>query len=102
MRISRFGYAVSIGAAALFAGCGGSQPPIGAPGAMPQVPATAAYADRGTLCFDCAQHDITAMRATSAERMHVRPAYSVLYSFKGGSGDGELPVAGLGDVKGTL
>ena len=28
--------ALSIGAAALLAGCGGSQPPIGAPGAMPQ------------------------------------------------------------------
>ena len=88
MRISRFGYAVSIGAAALFAGCGGSQPPIGAPGAMPQVPATAAYADRGTLCFDCAQHDITALKVISAKRAHVSVAYSELYSFKGGGGDG--------------
>jgi hypothetical protein len=29
-------YAFSIAAAALLAACGGSQPPIGAPGAMPQ------------------------------------------------------------------
>ena len=36
------------------------------------------------------------------ERVHVRPAYSVLYSFKGGSEDGEDPLAGLINVKGTL
>jgi hypothetical protein len=34
-------------AAAMLAGCGGSQPPIGAPGAMPQTSATATHADRG-------------------------------------------------------
>ena len=28
--------ALSMGVAALLSGCGGSQPPIGAPGAMPQ------------------------------------------------------------------
>jgi hypothetical protein len=31
--------------AALLAGCGGSQPPIGAPGAMPQTSATEAHAE---------------------------------------------------------
>ena len=31
-------------AAAMLAGCGGSQPPIGAPGAMPQSPASTAHA----------------------------------------------------------
>jgi hypothetical protein len=41
-------YALSGGVAvALLAGCGGSQPPIGAPGAMPQTSATATHADRG-------------------------------------------------------
>ena len=35
-------------AAAMLAGCGGSQPPIGAPGAMPQTSAIATHADRGT------------------------------------------------------
>jgi hypothetical protein len=33
--------------AALLAGCGGSQPPIGAPGAVPQASAIATHADRG-------------------------------------------------------
>ncbi len=41
-------YALAIGAAtALLAGCGGSQPPIGAPGSMPQSQAIAAHAERG-------------------------------------------------------
>jgi hypothetical protein len=34
-------------AAAMIAGCGGSQPPIGAPGAIPQTSAIVAHADRG-------------------------------------------------------
>ena len=33
--------------AALLAGCSGSQPPIGATGAMPQTSAVATHADRG-------------------------------------------------------
>jgi hypothetical protein len=40
--------ALGISAAALLAGCGVSQPPIGAPGAMPQTSALATHADRGT------------------------------------------------------
>jgi hypothetical protein len=41
-------FALSISAAAAFlAGCGGSQPPIGAPGAMPQSRAIATRAQRG-------------------------------------------------------
>jgi len=41
-------FAVSTGAvAALLAGCGGSQPPIGAPGAVPQSRAIATQAERG-------------------------------------------------------
>ena len=39
-------YILSMGAAALLAGCGGSQAPIGAPGAMPQSRAIAQYAAR--------------------------------------------------------
>src|SRR5580692_623296 len=38
----------------------------------------------------------------SAERTRVRPAYGVLYSFKGGTGDGAYPAAGLATVNGTL
>ena len=34
-------------AAALLAGCGGSQPPIGAPGAIPQSRVAASPAERG-------------------------------------------------------
>jgi hypothetical protein len=40
-------YAVSIAAAALLAGCGGSQLPIGTSGAMPQSRATPTRAERG-------------------------------------------------------
>ena len=40
--------ALSISAtAAMLLGCGGSQPPIDAPGAMPQSRAIATYAERG-------------------------------------------------------
>ncbi|MGA8098728.1 MAG: choice-of-anchor tandem repeat GloVer-containing protein [Candidatus Cybelea sp.] len=54
--------------AALLAGCGGSQPPIGAPGALPQ----------------------TSALATRTNRTH----YKVLYSF-GAPPDGNNPRAGL-------
>jgi hypothetical protein len=40
-------YALIASAAALLAGCGGSQPPIGAPGAMPQSRSITGHADRG-------------------------------------------------------
>jgi len=41
-------FALSVGVAvAMLAGCGGSQPPIGAPGAMPQSRAIATHAERG-------------------------------------------------------
>ena len=66
---------ISCAAAALLAGCGGVQPPIGAPGAMPQA---------STLAAD-----------TSSTN------YNVVYSFAGGS-DGANPRAGLIDVGGTL
>ncbi|MFY9720558.1 MAG: choice-of-anchor tandem repeat GloVer-containing protein, partial [Candidatus Cybelea sp.] len=69
-------YALTIGAAAaLLAGCSGSQPPIGAPGVMQQTSAIA-------------------MRTTSTN-------YKIVYSFGGGS-DGANPEAGLIGVKGTL
>ena len=44
--LSRFALSVCV-AAAMLAGCGGSQPPIGAPGAMPQTSAIATHAERG-------------------------------------------------------
>ena len=49
MSISGFGRhaLLSCAAAALLAGCGGSQPPIGAPGALPQTSTIATHAGRG-------------------------------------------------------
>jgi uncharacterized repeat protein (TIGR03803 family) len=69
----------SCAAAAMLAGCGGSQPPIGAPGAMPQTTAIAARADPAP-----------------------RPAYTMLYSFKGGRDDGQWPLASVTNLRGTL
>jgi hypothetical protein len=47
MRISGFRYALcSCVAAAMLAACGGSQPPVSAPGAMPQSRAIATHAER--------------------------------------------------------
>ena len=68
-------YALSIAASALLAGCGGSQPQIGAPGALPQISALAARTDR--------------------------THYKVVYSF-GAPPDGSTPQASLIDVGGTL
>jgi hypothetical protein len=49
MRIRGFGYALTIGAiAALLAGCGGSQPPVSAPGMMPQSRVATGRAGRGS------------------------------------------------------
>ena len=66
----------TIYAAALLAGCGGSQPPIGAPGTMAQRTAIVAH-DGSTN-------------------------YEVVYSFSGYPNDAANPFAGLIDVGGTL
>ena len=66
---------LSIAVAALIAGCGGSQPPIGAPGAIPQSRAVGA-------------------RINSSN-------YKVVYSFSG-TPDGSSPVAALIDAGGTF
>lgn len=72
-------FPLSLGAAAaLLTGCGESQPPIAAPGIIPQ------------------SHAIRLARAM------VHPGYQVLYSFKSCGKDGESPHAGLIDVNGTL
>jgi|HubBroStandDraft_4_1064222.scaffolds.fasta_scaffold171772_1 hypothetical protein len=44
---NRYAFSICV-AVAILAGCGGSQPPIGAPGAMPQSPAIATHAVHGT------------------------------------------------------
>ncbi|HEY2473282.1 MAG TPA: choice-of-anchor tandem repeat GloVer-containing protein, partial [Candidatus Cybelea sp.] len=69
-------YTLNIAAfAALLSGCSGSQPPIGAPGAMPQTRPFAARGDSSS--------------------------FKVVYSF-GGSADGSRPTASLIDVNATL
>src|ERR1700722_1611021 len=48
MKISMLYFrALSACAVVMLAGCGGSQPPVGTPGAMPQTSAIATHADRG-------------------------------------------------------
>lgn len=70
-------------AAAILTGCGGSQPPIGTPGATPQPPVIAPHSTMG-------YHS----RATSS-------SYKVVYRFAGGA-DGRRPQASLIAVNGTL
>ncbi|MBV8067081.1 MAG: hypothetical protein JO113_03810 [Candidatus Eremiobacteraeota bacterium] len=72
MALSRFALTISA-AAALISACGGSQPPIGAPGTTAQSRAVAGPAS----------------------------SYRVLYSFRAGS-DGMWPQGNLTDVNGTL
>src|SRR5580692_8471226 len=45
---SRYALCSCVALAAMLAACGGSQPPVGAPGAMPQTSAIATHVDRGT------------------------------------------------------
>ena len=77
-------YALNSAAAAMLAGCGGSQPPIGAPGAMAQAPAI-----------------IHPARTIVSGAGNSSLSYKVLHSF-GGSGDGSVPYASLINVKGRL
>ena len=82
---SRLAFAISA-AAALLTACSGSQPPIGAPGAMPQTARTIAHP------------------LTSQLQNRVQPTgngYKVLYSFNGGA-DAENPSGGLTALDGVL
>src|SRR5579863_3360857 len=58
-------------AAAMLAGCGGSQPAIGAPGAMPQTSALAAHAGRGTSWMIGAPVATSSNYKTSAPLLYV-------------------------------
>jgi hypothetical protein len=70
-------------ALALLAGCGGSQPPIGAPGAMPQTFALAAHADRGTswMLPEAASQDLLYVSSHN---------YVSIYTYPGGQLVGKL------------
>lgn len=76
MTLARF--ALTIGAVALFVGCGGSQPPTGTSGALPQSARTSPSL-RGAASSD----------------------YTTLYSFGAGS-DGQTPKADLIEFRGAL
>src|SRR5579862_3229213 len=77
---------LSIIAAALLAACGGSQPPIGAPGAMPQSRAVAAHTERnGSWMLPEAKSDKALLYASDAETDSV-----FVYDYKTGQEVGEL------------
>jgi uncharacterized repeat protein (TIGR03803 family) len=117
-------------AAALLAGCGGSQPPIGAPGATRQASAIASargtahrlsasyqqlyrfhppfngerpfagLLDVGGILYGTSYGGGSSGKGT-VYRISTSGAHKVLYRFRGGS-DGRNPLAGLIDVNGTL
>jgi hypothetical protein len=73
----------SIATVAMLAGCGGSQAPIGAPGAMPQTSAVATHADRGKSWM--------LPEAKSEDLMYITNAYTVtVYSYPKGKLVGTL------------
>jgi hypothetical protein len=70
-------------AAAMLAGCGGSQPPIGAPGAMPQTSTTATHADPGSSWM--------LPEAKSEDLLYISNVYTVtVYSYPQGKLVGTL------------
>lgn len=77
-------YALSIdAAAALLAGCGSSQPPIGVPGATPQIPAIATHVDHGSSRM--------APQAKGEDLLYVtRESVVAVYSYPRGTLEGLL------------
>ncbi len=68
----------------MLAGCGGSEPPIGAPAAIARSP------------------DVTPARAIASHIRTASSSYQVLHSFGSSASDGESPYAALLDLNGTL
>jgi len=123
MRVSGFGRCAltSCVAVALLAGCGGSQPPIGAPGAMPrnrQVASSVPYQmlyrfhpwegthpEAGLLDVNGMLYGTTTAGGLSHDGTVYRVSTSgverAIYRFRGGS-DGSDPQSGLLNVSGTL
>jgi len=76
-------YALTASAAVSLAACGGSQPPIGALGAMPQASAVVTHADRGTSWM--------LADAKSKDLLYVCDIYDVtVYSYPQGKLEGRL------------
>ena len=93
-------YALIIFAVALLAGCGGSQPPIGAPGAMPQTSALATHADRGKswMLPEAKSEDLLYVTNYSHVSVYTYPKGKLVGILNGfGSSVGEC-VDGKGDV----
>src|ERR1700677_3948961 len=83
-RSHRSRHVLSISAVtAMLTACGGSQPPIGAPGAMPQTFALAAHADRGTswMLPEAASQDLLYVSSHN---------YVSIYTYPGGQLVGKL------------
>ena len=106
-------------AAALLAGCGGSQPPIGVPGTIAQVPGSTNYKSlysfgkgsdgqepkAGLIDVNGTFYGTTYKGGAYSDgtvfSMSLGGKETVLHSFGHGS-DGETPLAGLIDAKDTL
>jgi hypothetical protein len=129
MRISSLSHCAfsSCAAVALLAGCGGSQPPIGAPSVVPQSNAMAPSPYRvlysfgdppdgnapradvigkdgtfyGTTAYGGAYRNSSGLGYGTAFSVTTDGAEKVLHSF-GSADDGSFPSAGLVDVSGTL
>ncbi len=121
--ISRYALCASM-SIAMLAGCGGSQPPIGAPGYISQTRAFARPASSAFVVFYRFQvgsrgYDPTTplleiggtLYGTTERgafgygvvyRLSARGVQRVLHRFGGGSQDGQDPMAGLVSVNGTL
>lgn len=98
------GSALALGTA-LATACGGSQPPIGAPGAIPQSRAIAAQAERGgpSMVPETKGKDLPYIDGI-AQPSHLRNVASeaVVYSFGSKTPDGSYAAETLTNVHGTL
>jgi uncharacterized repeat protein (TIGR03803 family) len=88
IRVTRYALSNCV-TAAMLAGCGGSQPPIGVPGAMFQVPTVK-------------QNASTAPAAAIVHRIAPELTYHVLHRFDKFEKDGAFPEASLVDLHGVL
>ena len=77
----------------MLVGCGGSQPPIGAPGAMPQTSAHATHAERGTSWMDKLARRHALLYVSNYETSnvtvydwHTRALVGTLYGFRDPTG----------------
>ena len=102
MTRSSFGpYTLSlIVAAAMPAGCGGSQPPIGAPGMMPQASAIATHAERGKswMLPEAKNEDLLYVANFSNVVIYSYPAGKVVGQLKGFTANASECVDAQGDV----